>query len=106
MFDLSWAETLIIVLVALVAIGPNEIPNVMMNLGRMARKLQHIRFALSSQFDDVMQAVDLEEVRKHNEKTLSDLYDTDEAAADNDESILPSAAPADPVQKTVEGGEK
>lgn len=89
MFDLSWAEILVIVVVALVAIGPNEIPNVMMHLGRMARKVQHVRFALTSQFDDVMRAVDLEEVRKHNEKTLNDLYDTDEADADDDETIIP-----------------
>lgn len=89
MFDISWAELFIVALVAILVIGPSDIPKVMMSLGRMVRKMQHIRFALTHHFDDVMRAVDVEEMRKYNEHTSHTAPVTDEADADDDADIVP-----------------
>lgn len=64
MLDFSWAELLIIVAVAVFVIGPKDIPKMMYGLGRVLRRVQYVRFAISKQFDDMMQAGDLEELRK------------------------------------------
>lgn len=63
MFDFGWAELLLIVAVAVLVIGPDEIPGIMRSLGRAVRRFQYVRFALSQQFDDFMKEHDLEELR-------------------------------------------
>ena len=59
MLDFSWAELFVIVIVALVVIGPKDIPHIMHSLGRFVRRLQYVRFAMTQQFDDFMREHDL-----------------------------------------------
>ena len=64
MLDFSLIELFMIMVVALFAIGPKEIPQLMHGLGRIVRRLQYMRFAVSRQFDDFMEEHDLNELRK------------------------------------------
>jgi sec-independent protein translocase protein TatB len=64
MFDFGWAELLVIAAVAVLVIGPKELPAIMFTLGRLARRLQYMRFALSQQFEDFMLQNDLNELRR------------------------------------------
>lgn len=64
MLDFGWAELLIIVAVAVLVIGPQDIPKIMYSLGRFARRLQYVRFAISQQFDEILKAGDIEELRR------------------------------------------
>lgn len=63
MLDFGWAELLIIVAVAVFVIGPKDIPNIMYGLGRVMRRIQYIRYAVSQQFDEIMKVGDIEELR-------------------------------------------
>lgn len=92
MLDFSWAELFVMVVVALVVIGPKEIPHIMHGLGRFVRRLQYVRFAMTQQFDDFMREHDLEDIRKASKPDI--LFD--EAAADEEaaaEQILRERAP-------------
>lgn len=80
MLDFSWAELFVIVIVALVVIGPKDIPHIMHSLGRFVRRLQYVRFAMTQQFDDFMREHDLEDIRKATKPDT--LFD--EAAADEE----------------------
>ena len=64
MLDFGWAELLILVAVAVFVIGPKDIPGIMHGLGRLVRRFQYIKFAISQQFDELLQAGDIEELRK------------------------------------------
>ncbi len=64
MFDVGWSEMLVIVLVAVLVIGPKDIPKIMYQVGRFFRRLQYMRFAMSQQFDEILRAGDIEELRK------------------------------------------
>ncbi len=64
MLDFGWAELIILVAVAVFVIGPKDIPNVMYGLGRLVRRFQYIKYAVSKQFDDIMNTGDLEELRR------------------------------------------
>ena len=64
MFDVGWSEMLVIVSVAVLVIGPKDIPNIMYQVGRFFRRLQYMRFAMSQQFDEILKAGDIEELRK------------------------------------------
>ena len=87
MLDFGWAELLILVAVAVFVIGPKDIPNLMYGLGRLVRRVQYVRFAVSQQFEDIMQASDLDELRKgvnFEERRLDDAI-IDEADFDEEE---------------------
>ena len=55
MFDLAWSELALIIAVAVLVIGPKEIPQVMYGLGRVMKRMQYMRFAMSHQFEQFMQ---------------------------------------------------
>lgn len=85
MLDFGWAELLILVAVAVFVIGPKDIPNIMYGLGRVIRRVQYIRFAVSQQFEDIMNSGDIEELRKgvnfeakRNEQAVLDEAEFDE----------------------------
>lgn len=86
MFDVGWGELLVIAAVAVLVIGPKDIPKVMYGIGRFARRLQYMRFAVSQQFDDILKAGDIEELRRG---VNFEMPKTDERAAD-DEPALPA----------------
>lgn len=87
MLDFGWAELLIIVAVAVFVIGPKDIPNIMYGLGRIMRRIQYIRYAVSQQFDDIMNSGDIEELRKgvNFEAARSDESVNAEIEEDDDE---------------------
>ena len=87
MLDFGWPELLLILAVAVLVIGPNEIPEMMRGLGRIVRRLQYMRFALSQQFDDFMRETDLEEMRR--EADLRTDGDTDAERAADEEEMMP-----------------
>lgn len=81
MLDFGWAELLVLVAVAAIVIGPQDIPKIMYGMGRFVRRFQYVRFAISQQFDDVLKAGDIEELRKG---VNFEVPSTDEKEADED----------------------
>ncbi|MCB1556305.1 MAG: twin-arginine translocase TatA/TatE family subunit [Alphaproteobacteria bacterium] len=79
MFDFSLPELFLVIAVAILVIGPKEIPGLMHGLGRVIRRLQYVRYAFSQQFDDFLKTHDLEELRRG---VNFEAPDTDEKAAD------------------------
>lgn len=63
MFDISWSEFLLLAMVAVIAIGPKQLPSVLYAVGRVVRRMQYMRFALSKQFEDFMEQNDLNQLR-------------------------------------------
>jgi sec-independent protein translocase protein TatB len=62
-FGFSWAEIFLTSAVALIVIGPKDIPKVLYQIGRFARRLQYVKFAMSQQFEDFLKEHDLEDIR-------------------------------------------
>jgi sec-independent protein translocase protein TatB len=54
MFDLSFSEIILIAIVAIIVIGPAQMPKIMYTLGKWMRQLSYTRFALERQFDNFM----------------------------------------------------
>ncbi len=64
MLDFGWPELFVIVAFAILFVGPEELPRVMVALGRVVRRLQYIRYEISRQFEEVMREADLDDIRK------------------------------------------
>ena len=79
MFGIEWAEFLVILVIAVVVIGPKDIPKIMYTLGRLARRFQYAKFAMTQQFDEILRAGDIEELRRG---VNFEAHKYDEAGAD------------------------
>lgn len=82
MLDFSWSEFLVVIVVAVLAVGPKQLPEVLHGLGKLFRRLQYMRYALTRQFDDFMDQADLKDLRDQTKVISPDLFD--EAAADEE----------------------
>ena len=86
MFDFSFAELFIVIAVAIFLIGPKDIPGLLKSLGQGVRRLQYIRYSMTSQFDKFMDENNLNEIRHFS---VDPMEATDEKAYDEAEEMLP-----------------
>jgi sec-independent protein translocase protein TatB len=64
MFGIAWSELVVIAVVALVVVGPKDLPRLMRAFGHYAGKLRRMAGEFQRQFEDAMREAELEEVRK------------------------------------------
>ncbi len=95
MLDFGWTEMFLVMGVAIFFIGPEEIPSVMRSVGRLLRRVQYMKYAISRQFDDligddVSGAVNFESHFDDRGQMPDGHEDFDEQAGDEDlDLILP-----------------
>ena len=65
MFDIGWSELLVIAVVALIAIGPKELPGVLRNVGHWMGKVRRMAADFQSQFQEAMREAEMEDLKKH-----------------------------------------
>ncbi len=68
MFDFDAGKLLVIGVVALIVIGPKELPRVLRQVGQALGKLRRMAAEFQSQFMDAMKEADLEDLRKEAAK--------------------------------------
>ncbi len=67
-FDLGWSEMLVIGAVALVVIGPKELPNALRTAGYWVRKARSLSREFQGSFEQMIREAELDEVRKDLKK--------------------------------------
>ncbi|HEY7247432.1 MAG TPA: Sec-independent protein translocase protein TatB [Xanthobacteraceae bacterium] len=73
MFDIGWGELLLIGIVALVAIGPKELPTVMRTVGQWTAKLRRMAAEFQSQFHEAMREAELADIKKQVDEMTSEV---------------------------------
>jgi sec-independent protein translocase protein TatB len=63
MFD-SWSEMFVIALVALVVIGPKDLPRVLRVVGQWVGKAKRVSYEFKRHVDDMVREAELDEVRQ------------------------------------------
>ncbi len=64
MLDFSWSELILIGIVALVAIGPKELPGVLRTLGQWMGKARKMAAEFQSQFQEAMREAEMADLKK------------------------------------------
>jgi len=121
MFDIGWGELLVIGIVALVVIGPKELPSVVRTLGQTVAKLRRMAADFQNQFNEAMREAELADLKKDAEKMIESataavthnpleaVGDEMKKAVDEATAMPPAAAldkPAEiPAPKEKAGGE-
>ncbi len=77
MFDISWSEFLLIGIVALVVIGPKELPAVMRTLGQWTRKVRSMATEFQNQFQEAMREAEMTDLKKQVDDMARDVADFD-----------------------------
>ena len=71
MFEIGWSELLLIGIVALIAIGPKELPGVLRTLGQWTAKLRRMASEFQSQFHEAMREAELTDLKKQVDEMTS-----------------------------------
>src|SRR5215813_12629484 len=113
MFDISWTEFLLIGVVALIFIGPKELPAVLRTLGQWTRRIRSMAADFQNQFQEAMREAEMADLKKqvddiaHDIKSydpLKDVRSDIEAAGRDIQSSLEKPAPENtaPEEATAE----
>lgn len=83
MFDVGFAEILLLSLVGLLVLGPERLPRVARTLGGMARKARGSWLNLKRSIEAEMKAEDLKEPLRHFEKEIKSTVDKVKSGVDS-----------------------
>ncbi len=105
MFDIGWGELLVIGIVALVVIGPKELPGVLRTLGQGMSKIRRMASEFQGQFQEAMREAEMQDIKKQVDEigAAARGFGTYDPLADGPEPSVqapPSetAAPATPAE--------
>lgn len=77
MFDIGWSELLVIAVVAIVVVGPKDLPRALRTVGQWAAKVRGIAREFQSSVDDMIRESELDELRRETQALAKiDLDDT------------------------------
>jgi sec-independent protein translocase protein TatB len=77
MFDISWSEFLLIGVVALIVIGPKELPAVMRTLGQWTRKVRSMAADFQNQFQEALREAEMADLKKQVDDIAQDVRNYD-----------------------------
>src|SRR3974390_837007 len=75
MFDIGWGELVVIGIVALIAIGPKELPGVLRTLGQTMAKVRRMAAEFQGQFQEALREAEMADLKKHAEDIKSSVTD-------------------------------
>lgn len=64
MFDIGWSEFVVIAVVALIAIGPKELPGVLRMVGQWMGKARKMAAEFQGQFQEAMREAEMSDLKK------------------------------------------
>jgi sec-independent protein translocase protein TatB len=64
MFDIGWSEFVVIAVVALIAIGPKELPGVLRMVGQWMGKARRMATEFQGQFQEAMREAEMADLKK------------------------------------------
>lgn len=111
MFDIGWSEILVIAVVAIIVVGPKELPRMLRSFGKTMGSVRRMSNDFKRQFDEALREAEreagLEDTKKQLQsatKPLSDIRKDFDATMRQASSTAPkpSPAPQKPIAETHE----
>ncbi|MFG1398476.1 Sec-independent protein translocase protein TatB [Roseixanthobacter pseudopolyaromaticivorans] len=102
MFDIGWSELMLIGVVALIVIGPKELPSVLRTVGRTVTKLRRMAGEFQGQFQDALREADLSDMRSE----IGNITESAKSSFPGSEVFDPLRSIREEIRSTVEGTAK
>ena len=64
MFDLGWSKLIIIAMLAIVVVGPKELPGLLRTIGKFVGQIRRQADEFRRQFEEAMRDTELDQIRK------------------------------------------
>lgn len=75
MFDIGWTELIVVAVIAILVVGPKELPSMLMTFGRTVGRMRRMANDFQSQFNDVVREAErqanVDDIRKDLEAVSS-----------------------------------
>lgn len=97
MFDIGWSEFLVIGIVALVVIGPKELPGVLRTVGKSVGKLRRMAGEFQGQFQEALREADLADLKKDLTGFADDTKKSLTGFVDDTKNSISGALPTNPL---------
>jgi len=97
MFDIGWTEMLVIGVIAIVVVGPKDLPRMLRTVGQYVGKAKRMAREFQTQFDDAVKDTELDDVRK----SFEDLKSSNPTGEIGD-ALSPFRDAASDLQNTME----
>ena len=95
MLDIGWSEMAVVAVIALIIIGPKDLPRILRLAGRWAAKARAVAREFQNSLDDMMRESNLDEVKKNVEAVARyDVKNKVKNAIDPTGVLTPSIEPA------------
>jgi sec-independent protein translocase protein TatB len=96
MFDIGWSELLLVAVLAIVFVGPKDLPRLMRTLGQYTAKMRAMAREFQNSFEDMARETELDELRKQvtelRHEAMRPLADM-QRAVENSDVTTPYAPP-------------
>ena len=107
MFDLSWTELLVVAVIAIIVVGPKEIPRVLRTVTLWVRKIKDMAREFQSSIDDIAREAELDDIKKQlsaaeNFDLERELEETIDPAGEMSNTIREIAEPVDEITSLAE----
>src|SRR4051794_31694408 len=109
MIDVSWGHLVVIAVVALIVIGPRELPTVLRTVGQWTGKIRRMAADFQGQFQEALREAEVADLKQHFDDISSAAKDLprfdpvgtirkeiEEAAADKPPPTTPAPVPPSP----------
>ena len=104
MFDIGWSELVVIGVVALIAIGPKELPGTLRMLGQWMTKAKRLAADFQGQFQEAMREAEIAEMKQQFDdlSKTADKFDATKMIGDLNKNVddalkIDPASPSAPV---------
>ncbi len=114
MFDIGWSEMAVIALIALIVIGPKDLPGTMKTVAHWMRKARSLTREFQSGIDDMVREAELEDAKKaldatrsgNLEKTIGNAIDPGDEVGGEVRAIEQEAQRSDDAAETAPSGDE
>ncbi len=92
MFDIAWSEMALIAAVALIVIGPKDLPRVLRQVGIWVRKLRMLAGEFQKNVDEMVREAELDDVKRDVERI---------GRVDLDREVVKAVDPGGEVERSL-----
>src|SRR3954464_15238863 len=103
MFDIGWGELVVIGVVALIVIGPKELPTVLRTVGQWMGKIRRMASEFQGQFQEAMREAEMADLKKQFDDTtaaVKSTFDTTDIKNELEKMIHEPTAASTPPAST------
>jgi sec-independent protein translocase protein TatB len=95
MFDIAWTELLVIIVIALVVVGPKDLPKMMRTVGQWAGRARAMADQFRRSFDDIARQSELDDLRAEVNRLQQQTYIP--PADEIETAMYPTGMPSSPT---------